>query len=300
MSFREKQRPLDELTMKEKEHVVKKALLISEKAAIEALMIVYDNQTAAEKAFGNSISHNGIGFNRYDDEVLSKFAKKVRVGITLSKDEIVLVKKLISKYWRQVLHKYVERYPATMVEGCKVEMLRHPTEEDWVRCKIFALNTIGKKFVGNEVTEEWKRKILKSRHSPIHTLMFSFRLTLPSYTSVHFTRHKIGIDHYVSSQRNDRQDKYDRRLAPQGEIVSHIIDVNAEELIVMANKRLCTKADVDTRYMMALICNEAIRTNPEFSDELVPMCGRLRECPEFESCGKEKEFQNCRCNCKTL
>lgn len=300
MKKKDSKRPLDCMSMKEKEKVVKKVIECNDRAALGALLVVYNNQTSTEKAFGSSIDHNGIGFNRYDDEVLSKIAKKVKERKTLSKYEIKITKKLIGKYWRQVLRNYESRYTSDMVEGCKVEMLRHPTEEDWVRCKIFALNTIGKKFVGNEVNEEWKRKMLKARHSPIHTLMFSFRLVIPYCTSVHFVRHKVGIDHYVSTQRNDRQDKYDRRLAPQGEIVSHIIDVNAEELIVMANKRLCTKADVDTRYMMALICNEVIRTNPEFSDELVPMCGRLMECPEFVSCGKEKEFQICRCKCNNM
>ena len=47
----------------------------------------------------------------------------------------------------------------------KVEILRCPTEEDWMRAKQLACNTVGKKAI-NLPTEEWKRKLLKSEHSP--------------------------------------------------------------------------------------------------------------------------------------
>ena len=39
----------------------------------------------------------------------------------------------------------------------KVEMLKHPTDEDWLFCKQCALNTIGKD--SDKVpTTQWKRK----------------------------------------------------------------------------------------------------------------------------------------------
>ena len=66
----------------------------------------------------------------------------------------------------------------------KVELLRYPQEEDWMRAKQLACNTVGKKAV-NFPTEEWKYKLLKSEHSPARTLMFTIRLTLPYYVSVH-------------------------------------------------------------------------------------------------------------------
>lgn len=39
-------------------------------------------------------------------------------------------------------------------ESIKVEILRNPTNKDWVRCKELALNTAGKKYVGKEVTDK--------------------------------------------------------------------------------------------------------------------------------------------------
>ena len=94
------------------------------------------------------------------------------------------------------------------IHHMEVEILRHPEQEDWERCKMLALNTIGKKYAGTEITDAWKHAILKAEHSPIRTLMFTIRLTIPYFVSVHLVRHKIGIEHYVQSQRNDRQTNY--------------------------------------------------------------------------------------------
>lgn len=172
-----------------------------------------------------------------------------------------------------------------MENKIKVEILRCPTEEDWKRCKSLALNTVGKKFTGNEITDNWKYKMLKARHSPIRTLWFTIKMEIPYCTSVHFVRHKIGVEHYVQSQRNDRQKSYDREIAPQNAIVTHIMEVNAEQLLFMANRRLCGLAESTTRYVMSLICLEVAKTNPEFTLHLKPMCERLHECPEFKTCG---------------
>lgn len=168
----------------------------------------------------------------------------------------------------------------------KVEILRHPTDEDWQWVKKLALNTVGKDyFMDNEMSLALKKKYLRSEHSPIRTLNFIIKMTIPYCNSVHFVRHKFGVEHFVQSQRNDRQDKYDRREAPQNAPVSHIMYINAQALMQMARKRLCGKADEDTRYIMNLIKEEVLKTNPEFEDVLVPQCKYLRGCPEFQPCG---------------
>lgn len=167
----------------------------------------------------------------------------------------------------------------------KVEILRSPSDEDWKRCKMLALNTMGKKYSGSEIDVFWKRKMLKCKHSPIRTLMFTIKMTIPYYVSTHFVRHKIGVEHYVQSQRNDRQSSYDRELATQDAMVVHIMDVNAEQLMFMANRRLCGMADKTTRFVMAMICRAVEEKNPEFAGNLKPMCELLHECPEFTSCG---------------
>ena len=175
-------------------------------------------------------------------------------------------------------------------EDIKVRIIRNPGQQDWERCKDLALHTIGKKWTGSTVTDEWKVQMLKCKHSPIRTLMFTIEMHIPYYVSNHFVRHKFGVEHFVQSQRNDRQSSYDRELAPQSAMVVHVMDINAEALINMSHRRLCTMADITTRYVMTKICNEVEKVNPEFVDELVPMCEFLHECPEIKSCGRFEKY----------
>lgn len=168
-------------------------------------------------------------------------------------------------------------------EQMNISLIEYPTEQDWMEVKRRALVTIGKSPV-NPPDDEWKYKMLKARHSPIRYLTFSFYLEdIPSFCSVHLVRH-VHSQPYVKSQRNDRQSDYDRTKAPQDTPVSMIWDMNAEELMTIANKRLCSLADETTRAIVKAMCDEVIKTNPEFKDFLVPNCVYLGECKEIFPC----------------
>lgn len=170
----------------------------------------------------------------------------------------------------------------------RVELIRYPTDADWLEVKRRALITMYGKGLGDikPPTEDWKEKILRARHSPIRYLMFSFLITdIPSNVSVHLCRH-VHAQPYVSSLRNDRQDALDGDLAPRNQPVNMIIDVNAEELMVIANKRLCNKASKVTRQVVEQMCEKASKACPEIEDFLVPMCeyhGWV--CHEMQPCG---------------
>lgn len=171
----------------------------------------------------------------------------------------------------------------------KVEMIKSPTAEDWLWVKTCTLNTVGLKPKGTEVDSEWKEKLIKSEHSPLRELWFGFRMEIPYWVSVHFVRHHIGVNHYISTQRNDRQKKYDRSEAPQGQMVSHIMSINAQELVFMAHKRLCNQASKETREVMTEIVRLVTENYPEFKDVLVPLCEyRNGKCTEFFPCGRSK------------
>lgn len=152
----------------------------------------------------------------------------------------------------------------------KVELIKYPTAEDWIMCKQCALVTVGKKAV-TEPDLEWKHKILEARHSPIRVLNFMFRLEVPYWVSVHLCRH-IHSQPFVRSQRNDRQSDYDRNKAPQNETVTMLWYMNAEELMTIANKRLCKQASEETRQVVKMMCEEVLKVCPEFERLLVPMC----------------------------
>ena len=137
--------------------------------------------------------------------------------------------------------------------------------------------------------EEWKKRILKARHSPIRRLRFSFDLLdVPYWVSVHLVRH-IHAQPYVGSQRNDRQNKYDRNAARQDAPIDMIWDVTGEELLQIANKRLCMQTSEETREVVRKCCDLVIEKLPEFKDVLVPMCqyhGGV--CYEMFPCGGNK------------
>lgn len=170
----------------------------------------------------------------------------------------------------------------------KVEIIKYPTEEDWLLVKQCTLVTVGKE-TNKPATEKFKRDMLRARHSPIRELRFVFRMTdIPYWVSVHLCRH-IHAQPYVKTQRNDRQTDYDRNSAPQNAPVTMIWSVNGEELIVIANKRLCNLASKDTRELVKMICKEIINVCPEFRAELVPMCARNGGvCYEMFPCGERK------------
>lgn len=167
----------------------------------------------------------------------------------------------------------------------KITCTEYPTNQDWIACKERALVTVGLN-IKNPPDDTWKKSILKARHSPIRRLRFSFKLEgIPSWVSVHLVRH-IHAQPYVKSQRNDRQNNYDRTKAPQDSPVNMIWDMNAEELMVIANKRLCNQASPETREVIKLMCEEVLKTNPEFREFLVPMCQYVGECKEMYPCGE--------------
>ena len=111
-------------------------------------------------------------------------------------------------------------------------------------------------------------------------------ICIPYCVSVHLCRH-VHAQPYVRSQRNDRQDEYDRNNAPQDAPVNMILDVNAEELMVIANKRLCNQASPETRAVVQEMCDLVEERCPEFKGLLVPMCEYCGGvCHEMNPCGR--------------
>jgi len=167
-----------------------------------------------------------------------------------------------------------------------VTIMEYPTERDWIAAKERALVTAGL-HIKNAPDMAWKKDSLNARHSHIRRLRFAFLLEdIPSWVSVHLVRH-IHAQPYVRSQRNDRQTQYDRNKAPQDAPVDMIWDMNAEELMIIANKRLCLQASPETRMVVEEICNQVIELCPEFEPFLVPMCAyHGGVCHEMKPCGR--------------
>ena len=168
-----------------------------------------------------------------------------------------------------------------------IELIRWPTEADWIMAKRCALVTVGKDS-DTAPTEEWKRRSLEARHSYIRELPFMFRITgIPYWVAMHLVRHHVGCQPYIKTQRNDRQKIYDRGDAPQNTPVDMMWSLNAEALMTIANKRLCKLAAMETRKVVMTMCRLVLIQCPEFTGMFVPACDyHGGKCYEMQPCGR--------------
>lgn len=173
-----------------------------------------------------------------------------------------------------------------MRDYCKITMIEFPEEKDWQAVMERALVTVGKR-TKKSPTREWREGILEARHSPIRRLRFSFFLEgVPYWLSVHLSRH-THAQPYIQSQRDEENSRNERL---QDHPVNMIWDLNGEELMIVANKRLCKKAHEDTRGIVKMMCTIAAFECPEFERFLVPMCVyHGGTCHEMKPCGKVEE-----------
>lgn len=168
----------------------------------------------------------------------------------------------------------------------EIELVKYPSAEDWRLVKRATLETVGLR-PKTDPRPEWMAEILRARHSPIRLLQFVFELRdIPYWVSVHLCRH-VHATPFVKTQRNDRQSNYDRNKAPQDAPVNMMWAMNAEELMVIANKRLCQMASPETRSVVELMCRLVEAKCPEFRGLLVPACEYNGVCHEMNGgCGR--------------
>jgi len=156
---------------------------------------------------------------------------------------------------------------------------------NWRAVADAARTTIRKDEGTGEPSSKWKKTILLAEHSPIRKLMFNWKWEdLPSWVSVHFVRHKYGIEHFVSTQRSDRTG-VDRTKLPQNMPVVHECFANTQAIMFISRRRLCKQASPETQAAWKLVIDEIAKTEPEIAECCVPECVYRGFCPEFKSCG---------------
>jgi hypothetical protein len=147
-----------------------------------------------------------------------------------------------------------------------------------------------------EPSDKWKKQMLLAEHSPIRKLRISAKFVdLPYWISVHLVRHKIGIEHFVRTQRTDRTG-VDRSELPQGALVEHEIDVNYQAVMTISRKRTCGQAAEETRMAWQSLLGAILKIEPVLFDACAPECVYRGFCPEFKSCGYDykKDFEEYR------
>ncbi|MDD5650049.1 MAG: thymidylate synthase ThyX [Candidatus Nanoarchaeia archaeon] len=155
----------------------------------------------------------------------------------------------------------------------------------WTMVIDAAKTTIGKIASKKEPTSHWKKMILLAEHSPIRILLVKWKwVEIKYWVSVHFVRHKIGIEHFVKSQRSDRTGN-NRENSPQNSLVDHECVANAQSIINISRKRLCNKASKETREAWQIFLDNLKLTEPELVSVCVKECLYRGHCYEFDSCG---------------
>ena len=121
------------------------------------------------------------------------------------------------------------------------------------------------------------------RHSPMRTQLFKVKMyEIPTFVSVHLVRHNIGYTHFVQSMRTDRGgDGSEDRYTP----VNHMMYLNAQCLIELANARLCRKASKETQEVVELIKEAMLDVDPALAHWMQPRCIELGRCRELKPCG---------------
>lgn len=169
-----------------------------------------------------------------------------------------------------------------------IDIFKH--EDNWQDIKDSTMNTIGKT-TGSYPTSEWKWNLLISEHSPIRRMKFYWRWKeLKSWVSVHMVRHKVGIEHWVTTQRTDRTG-VNRDELPQGSLVNHACEADAQALINISRKRLCSCASPETRMAWQAVKDEVAKVEPELAECMVRECVYRGFCPEMFPCGYTKTEQ---------
>lgn len=161
-------------------------------------------------------------------------------------------------------------------------------DDVWDKVKRSARTTISQEGAGKYPTDSWKKNMLLAEHSPIRKIKVSWKWTnIMSWVSVHIIRHWLGIIHWVTTQRTDRTDRtgVDRNNSPQSTLVEHECEANAQALINISRRRLCTQASPETRAAWQEVKDEVAKVDPILASVMVRECIYRGFCPEMKCCG---------------
>jgi len=164
--------------------------------------------------------------------------------------------------------------------------------DDWKRVKNHCRTTDNKNFTENDVTDNFKKKLLISEHSPIRLLEVDWSWRgIKYWLSTEWSRHKF--EKFISTQRNDRLvDNISRDKKPQDVPVNFDGYANMQNLIDAWRKRLCFMAAKEARELAEDFKIELNKTHPIEAGVLQKNCIYRCGCPEFKSCGYWESFCN--------
>lgn len=128
-------------------------------------------------------------------------------------------------------------------------------------------------------------KMYRAEHSPMRTQVFWIELRdIPTFASVHLVRHKVGVEHFVLSNREDRGGNGE---ANRNTPVNHGMFINAQSLVNMARMRLCKKAHPEVQRIMSALRDEIAKVDHALAKCMVKNCEYRGGCHELKPCYEE-------------
>lgn len=176
------------------------------------------------------------------------------------------------------------------------EIVRLDQVTSWRRALNAARRTIGKAPLAKEPSKSWEAKMLLAEHSPIRLVEFDWTWKdIMQWVTTHLVRHHEGCEKFVHSQRGDRRVlPVPRNELPQGALNDMDMTANAQAIINISRKRLCSCASKETREAWKQVVEAIREVDPVLADKCVPECLYRGFCPEFMNpCGysKTKKFE---------
>lgn len=176
------------------------------------------------------------------------------------------------------------------------EIVRLDQVTSWKRALNAARRTIGKAPLAKEPSKSWEAKMLLAEHSPIRLVEFDWTWKdIMQWVTTHLVRHHEGCEKFVHSQRGDRRVlSVPRNELPQGALNDMDMTANAQAIINISRKRLCSCASKETREAWKQVVEAIREVDPVLADKCVPECLYRGFCPEFMNpCGysKTKKFE---------
>lgn len=69
---------------------------------LRGVVAIFEKQTALEQGTAMTIENNGVGFNGFDANIMTSFARQINKRGTLTQKQFVVAKKIIMKYAGQL------------------------------------------------------------------------------------------------------------------------------------------------------------------------------------------------------
>lgn len=155
----------------------------------------------------------------------------------------------------------------------------------WSRVLDAARFTARKAMLDKEPSDRFKKTILLAEHSPIRERVFDIIIKdLPFCNMGHLVRHHEGVEKYVETSRENRTG-VPRSQRSQTEPVDVKMTINAQALINISRKRMCSCADPVTIKAWKMVIDAVKELDPVMASVCVRECVYRGFCPEFEYCG---------------